>query len=320
MKNVLVSGAHGLIGYGIIRSIRMSETPYKVIGITIFEDSVAPGFCDLVLKAPLSRSEGYIDWLLSTIRDHRVDIVFPGFEDDVTIWNENIQALRDTGVAVVMNKSELIPLCNDKWDFYEVLRNHNFPKAIPTFLSADFAWLEDNLGLPLLLKPRVGGASRGIVLVKDEETFNLHKDRIGPELMVQPYIGNDEEEYTTAAFGDGNGGYTAIMTMKRKLSKQGFTEKATVVESPLIEETVSALCDIFKPIGPTNFQFRQDDGEFKLLEINPRISSASSIRSAFGYNEPEMALEYYLDNKLPEQPTIRKGRAVRYVEDFIFKE
>jgi carbamoyl-phosphate synthase large subunit len=54
------------------------------------------------------------------------------------------------------------------------------------------------------------------------------------------------------------------------------------------------------------------------LEINPRISSATSIRAAFGYNESLMSLEFFLEQKRPVQPRIRTGRAVRYTEDYIF--
>jgi len=31
-----------------------------------------------------------------------------------------------------------------------------------------------------------------------------------------------------------------------------------------------------------------------------------------------MAVEYYLEGKVPQQPVIRLGRAVRYTEDLIF--
>ena len=58
----------------------------------------------------------------------------------------------------------------------------------------------------------------------------------------------------------------------------------------------------------------------KLLEINPRVSSATSIRAAFGYNELKLSLEYFLYGKNPQQPVLRKGRAVRYAEDYICYE
>jgi carbamoyl-phosphate synthase large subunit len=108
------------------------------------------------------------------------------------------------------------------------------------------------------------------------------------------------------------------MTLRRKLSADGFTDRAEVVDVASMESTLKPLCRLFRPVGPTNFQFRLHEGTLKLLEINPRVSSATSIRTAFGYNECQMAVEYYLEGKLPEQPAIRRGRAVRYTEDLIF--
>ena len=78
------------------------------------------------------------------------------------------------------------------------------------------------------------------------------------------------------------------------------------------------LCKIFKPVGPTNFQFRVHEGVYHLLEINPRFSASTSMRSAFGYNEALMAVEYYFYGKSPIQPKIRKGKAIRYIEEHIF--
>ena len=108
------------------------------------------------------------------------------------------------------------------------------------------------------------------------------------------------------------------MTLKRKLAKDGFTDRAETVTLDEIDEVISHFCKILKPIGPTNFQFRKHNGELKLLEINPRISSSTSIRMSFGYNESAMVIDYYLENKIPTQPIIKTGKAVRYTEDKIF--
>nr|WP_283832714.1 ATP-grasp domain-containing protein [Bradyrhizobium diazoefficiens] len=138
--------------------------------------------------------------------------------------------------------------------------------------------------------------------------------------MAQPIVGRDDEEFTVSAFCDGRGGYSASMALRRKLSSNGFTEKAEVVNEADFAEAVRNLCAAFCPIGPTNFQFRKADQGLKLLEINPRISSATSIRAAFGYNEALMAVELALENRMPAQPNIGRGRAVRYTEDFVFHD
>ena len=318
MKNILVTGANAIIGYGILKSIGKSNNKVNLIGSSTIEDSVAQGFCDIFIKAPISKDVGYISWLVNIVHEYNVDLLIPGREEDVYIWKDNIDELKKSGAKILINNVDLISLCEDKWNFYEILKLNNCPYAISSSLSSDFDELVDEFGLPLLLKPRHGSASKGIVKVFDREIFLLHKEKIGKELMVQPLIGKDDEEFTTAAFGDGNGGYYAIINFKRDLSKDGYTEKAEVFESKEIEEAVSGICKILKPIGPTNFQFRLHNGICQLLEINPRISASTSIRSAFGYNESIMAVEYYLENKIPKQPKIRKGRAVRYIEDYIF--
>jgi carbamoyl-phosphate synthase large subunit len=108
------------------------------------------------------------------------------------------------------------------------------------------------------------------------------------------------------------------MTLRRKLSRDGFTDRAEVVATDPFMPDMLQLCRHFRPHGPTNFQFRTTAHGVRLLEINPRISSSTSIRSAFGYNESAMAVEHVLGGRLPTQPLIRRGKAVRYTDDHIF--
>lgn len=318
MKTILVSGASGIVGYGVLKSLRLNSEKYKLIGATIYDDSVAPAFCDIFEQAPMTSDECYIPWICEIIRKHNVDIIIPGIEADMISWNKNRKELNKTGVFVLLNNPELIELCSDKWNFYEKLCSANSKLAIESRLNGSFEELEKDFGLPFLLKPRKGFASKGIVKVENKETFEKNKEHLGSILMAQPIIGNIEEEYTVSAFFDKKSKLLCYMSLIRKLAKEGFTEKAEVVEIEGIKEAIEELKEIFKPIGSTNFQFRLHEGKLKLLEINPRISSATSIRTAFGYNESEVSVNYFLNNIIPTQPEIKKGHAVRYTEDYIF--
>lgn len=320
MKNILVSGASGIIGYGILRSLKNSGKELTLVGTTIYIDSAAEGFCDIFEQAEPTNSPSYIDWLTKIINKHQIHFIIPGIEADMYKWVEHIDEIEKTGAKILLNNKDLIALCNDKWIFYQHLEKYGSAYTIDTSLESDFEILAGKFGLPFLLKPRCGHGSKGIVIVNDEEIFNKNKEYIGKVLMTQPIVGNEDEEYTTSAFCDGNGGFYAYMTLRRKLSKDGFTEKAEVVDLENIDEVLTILCKIFKPLGPTNFQFRKHQGVLKLLEINPRISSSTSIRMKFGYNESLMALEYFLEDKKPHQPMIRKGKAVRYIEDLMIYE
>jgi carbamoyl-phosphate synthase large subunit len=290
----------------------------RLIGTSIYDDSVAVAFCDIFEQASPTQDPGYLPWLLQIIRKHRVDLVIPGIEIDMYAWVDQIPAIQSTGCRVLHNSLPLIQLCKDKWAFFEHLAAAGLVCAIDSSLSQDFDWLRQRFGLPFILKPRRGFGSKGVVLVDKEAQFSTYRAQVGPLLMVQPVVGLDDEEYTTSAFCDGKGGLFASMTLRRKLSRDGFTDRAEVVDTQPFLDTMQQLCRLMCPHGPTNFQFRQTADGPKLLEINPRISSCTSIRSAFGYNESAMAVDFLLGGRAPVQPPILRGKAVRYIDDHIF--
>jgi carbamoyl-phosphate synthase large subunit len=126
-----------------------------------------------------------------------------------------------------------------------------------------------------------------------------------------------DEEYTVGLFGLGDGTGLEPLIFRRRLSSAGNTLAASVVAEPSIRSETVRLTEIFRPVGPTNYQFRMENGIPYLLEINPRISSSTSLRTSFGYNEAAMSIDFFLLGKKPAAPTIRPGRAWRYSEDFV---
>jgi carbamoyl-phosphate synthase large subunit len=318
MRTILVSGASGIVGYGTLRSLRSADMDLCLIGTSIYDDSIAPAFCDIFEQAVPTTEPAYLPWLLQTVRKHSVDLLIPGLEIDMYAWVDQITAIEAAGARVLLNDVALIHLCKDKWTFFEHLAADQLACTIDSSLSQDFYGLSQRFDLPFLLKPRRGFGSKGIVRVNNEDQFAPLRAQVGPVLMAQPIVGHDDEEFTTSAFCDGQGGLFASMTLRRKLSRDGFTDRAEVVDTQPFLDTIQQLCRYLRPHGPTNFQFRQTDDGPKLLEINPRISSSTSIRAAFGYNESSMAVDYFLKGHIPVQPAIRRGRAVRYTDDHIF--
>jgi carbamoyl-phosphate synthase large subunit len=316
-KTILVSGASGIVGYGILRSLGKSESEYKLIGTTTHAFSIAPAFCDIFEKALPTDHPDYMGWLCDIIKKHSVDMIIPGIECDMFQWNKDREKIISTGALPLLNNSRLIELCGDKWSFYEELKINHAKYAIPTTLNDSFS----TFSLPFLLKPRRGYGSKGIVKVNDEKDFEKHKHKIGTELMMQPIIGSEEEEYTVSAFHDNNSQLIDHISLRRKLSSDGFTQEAQVVDFDF-SDVINDLAEIFKPIGPTNYQFRVQGEKIALLEINPRISSATSIRACLGYNESIMSVNYFLNNHIPiklDKSQIINIRAIRFVEDHIFR-
>ncbi len=184
----------------------------------------------------------------------------------------------------------------------------------------DYKTASAMLGHPFLVKPRRSSASKGIVTIRSQDDFDYWLMKLGDNFMAQEIVGDNEHEYTVGAFGLGDGSISQSIAMVRTLSREGSTARASVVDLPELDAEVQRLARLLKPLGPTNFQFRRHEGNYLLLEVNPRFSSSLSIRTAFGFNEPEMCIEYFLNGQVPARAEIKHGNAVRYIEDVITLE
>jgi len=314
----MVTGVGAIMGYGLLKSLRSAAHGITLIGTDIYNDAAGRAWCDAFEQAPLTSSPEYADWLIQTLDKHQVDILIPGIEQDVHWLSDHREQLKHLKCKIVLNNANLINLSRDKWAMHQELEASNDASRIPSCLTGTFDSLSESFGLPFLLKPRRSYASKGLVWVNKREDFELNAKHLGEQLIAQPIIGSNDQEFTVAVFGDGKGSVCASITFQRSLAADGSTAKAWVRNDDSLDQTVARLCKHFEPIGPTNLQFRRDEHHgWKLLEINPRISSTSSMRTAFGYNEAAMCIEFYLEQRIPAQPLIRDGFAVRYIEDHI---
>lgn len=317
--NILVTGVGAIIGYGIVNALRMSGRSLNIVGMDIYADAVGQHFCDHFIQSKRADSEEYLDFLIDIIRRHNINLVFFGTEQELYKVSDFRSKLPEYSQRLVLNSKHVVDISKDKLKTYFFL-SENGIESIPTRIDGSFQSLSQELGLPFILKLRHSYASKGIFQIEDEKDFNYWKEKAVGDHIFQELVGDDGHEFTVAIFGQEKNEASKPFILRRRLSGEGATSKAVVEHIPELSVAVMHLADILRPVGPTNFQFRQHQGKFLLLEINPRISSSSSIRAAFGYNEPEMCIRYFLENGNIEPPALKLGSAVRYISDWISYE
>ncbi len=315
--NILVTGVGAIIGYGIIKSIRRSGISARIIGMDIYPDAVGQHWCDEFIQAKYAVDPDYLNFLKDIIQTREIDLVFFGTEQELYRVNENRAEMANDINKIVINRGELLELSADKWLTRKFLLEHGLAEfAIPSVIEGSYGEIAALYGSEFLLKPRSSYASKGINRVSDEESFNFYRKRMGADFMAQKLIGDAEHEYTVGVFGLGDGTCMGTIALKRKLSQEGATAKAQVVNIPALNSAVERLCKVLCPIGPANLQFRMEGTHCYLLEINPRISSSTSIRAALGYNEAQMCIEYFLRGNMIK-PVVKAGRAARFIDEVV---
>jgi carbamoyl-phosphate synthase large subunit len=311
--NILVTGVGAIIGYGIIESLKLANVNCKIIGADIFEENYGKYVCDEFVQVPYTGNPDYKNIINKTISEHQIDIIFPGIEQDLYYFIDNHQ---NFNTKIVLNKKELVHLSKNKWSMYQFLKERSYSFLIPTFTDLNYKTAIETVGLPFVIKPKSSYASKGFYLIRNKEDYLKIADEVNEASLFQPSVGTVDEEYTISVFGDGTGNYIDSLILRRYLSKAGASEKTyTIKNDELLMKAVKDAVEIFKPEGPTNFQFRKQNDKVYLLEINPRISSACSLRTKFGYNEPLFCIHHYLENGNYIFSDKKEGKAIRYIAD-----
>jgi carbamoyl-phosphate synthase large subunit len=313
-RAVLVSGVATVIGYGIVRSLKLAYPDLHITGTDIHSYAVGRRWCDEFSLVPLCASPDFPRTLLRLAAERSVVAVFSGVPHELSALDELRHRLSKTGASVILNSPLCLKLGLDKWRLYKSLIEAGVP-AIETRLvesHTTFDELASELGCPFMVKPRAGMASKGLSVISAPADFLAIAKQNG--LMAQKIVGNADSEYTVGAYSL-RGHLRAMICMRRWLGREGNTIRAEIVPRDEFEPAVSMLCRMSQADGPTNFQFRRHEGKLYLLEINPRFSSSSYMRTLAGYNEPAMAFRHYVDGVPPDQPPVEAMTFVRYAED-----
>jgi carbamoyl-phosphate synthase large subunit len=168
-------------------------------------------------------------------------------------------------------------------------------RAVASLEAAREALAE--LGLPLIIRPAYTlGGSGGGAAETEEEFFRIvdmgmKRSRIHQVLVEESLVGWTELEYEVMR--DGNDTCITICNMEN-MDPMGIHTGESIVVTPiqtLSDEEVqilrSAAINIIRALkieGGCNIQFAAKDGDYRVIEVNPRVSRSSALASkATGY-------------------------------------
>jgi carbamoyl-phosphate synthase large subunit len=254
--------------------------------------------------------------LIEICLSERVKLVAFGSEIEMRRMAPRVREIeRATQARLVVNEAFLLESFMDKWTTFELLRKKGLPVA-DTALASDPEAVREFLArhqFPIILKPRHGSGSKGLVLLKDAEEMDWYLKHVN-EPVLQEHLLPDDEEYTVGLYRSRRAGFVGQIVFRRSLAA-GLTYKAEVVFDPEIEEVCRRLMEAFDLWGPVNVQLRKTARGVRIFEVNCRFSSSAVMRAYFGFNEADLCMRDLLsEGKIPS-PRIRRGFSLRYWDE-----
>lgn len=297
----------------------------KVVGTDMDLSAPALQACDAVHKVPGVFASNYLDALKEVMIKEKVNMVFSLNDLEVGLLADNRELIeQETGATVYVPPVETLKVCADKWHTYQFAKGLGV-LAPATYLSVDAARTALETGeicFPVIVKPRWGSASIGLFIVDSiadlaagfdackqavaksalvalgaESSVIIQEVIEGPEYGVDVLYGKDEKFI----------GFTA----KRKLvMRAGETDKAITVAPESFAAIVEKIVHALPHRGNLDCDFLERDGEFYLLEFNPRFGGGYPFTHLAGANHVQMLLDDYQGRALkPYGYQVGKGFA-----------
>lgn len=319
--NVLVTGAGSVYGLGIIRALKASVLPVETIVIDTNPYSLGLFFVGKSFIAPRAADEeSYYMFIKNLCIDHQIKAIFIGSTAELPFYSRNRESLeRSTGAKVFVNSPAVIELCTDKWLTMCHLSRSGFQIPASIRYPEDSGMLSsfiESAGFPLIVKPRFGRGSVGVVLAKDKQQL-LENIKGKESLLIQEYITDEDQEFTVGICINQKGKVISKIALRRYL-QEGVSIAAVSDDYHHIADYCADVASTLGAYGAINIQLRLKDGMPVIFEINPRFSSSTGMRLLFGINEPESLIrsEVLCEEVIPSCPAT--GLALRQYTDYYF--
>jgi len=316
--NVLIMAVGSPLGQSILKAVRNSSLPVNIHAADI--GPLAAGlYMEGVTKVilPLVKDPAYPQFLADYVVQNKIRVIFPTIAAEHDFFAKHSDEYLNLGAHVVSCDPEVFRICNDKYLSMEFLRSRGIT-APDTVLCSDEGEVAGFLArnqFPVVLKPRFGASSNDVFIVRDPERLRgILKAYPLDHFVLQAYL-DDPEDYTIGVFVTQDRSYQNTFVIRRNL-KFGLSYSGEIIENEDISKHCLEIADALKSTFSINVQLKMVAGTPYTYEINPRLSSTTSVRAHFGFNEPDMILRDALGFE-PVNPRIAKTRGIfmRYWEE-----
>jgi len=312
-------------GVPVIRGIKDS-TDFKTRVIGLVYENLEPGIymeglCDRIFQVPYpsSGSNELIERIEHIHQLEKIDVLIPNFDAELFSFMKNEERLNAIGIHTFLptlkqfreREKEKLPEFGKKYDV-------KIPDSLNLGSAAQLKNLDSKFDFPVMIKGQFYDAYKVYNEEQAREAFHKISEKWGLPVIVQDFVSGTE--VNVVALGDGNGNTVAAVPMR----KQYITDKGkawggiTLSDEKMMELTRSIIRKTCWRGGMELELIKTQQGDYYLVEINPRIPAWVYLAVGAGQNIPEALVKLALGEPVEPMSYYKIGKMfVRYSYDMI---
>ncbi len=259
-------------------------------------------YFEIKIDAP---EETVLNQLMHIVQSEKTDVVIPLEDAYAVILSKYKKQITDsTGVLCAVPDWQPFSLASDKHSLLSLCKEIGVGHPKTEIINENYDELASYVGFPSLIKPNHSEGSKGIVLVNSiDELKSTAPDIIAQygECSLQEYVNNDHY-YNLMVYRSSEGEYSNYVVLKILRFypiKGGSSCIAITVENEPMLEMCKRVLDKLEWVGMADFDIlEKGKGDYKIIEINPRVPASLRGAEISGVNFPEIIVSDVLEGVL----------------------
>lgn len=309
---ILLTGAGGAAAISVWKSLSKKHELYM--------GDIDPCAAGLYLVPPSRRSillrgddPQFTQSMFELCKKYKIEILIPTVDNELAPLAAVASKFLEIGVKLPICSFEALQMCRDK---YQLLSHCQEIIPVPKFVLLTSETMSLATGFPLFAKPREGAGSQGAVVInRMEDLLSLPKDS---SYLLQELLPGDE--YSVDVYIHSNGSPVAAVPRLRMKIDSGIAVTARTAHIPALSAQAIKTAVQVGIRYVANIQFKRAvDGQFKLLEINPRFPGTLPLTTAAGIDIPKLMIDDLEGRIFPEGlMPFKELMVVRYWTEHFF--
>ncbi len=284
-------------GVGVARALRAAgDFGGRIVGLTY--DALDPGIYardivdDVFLIPYPSQGLEALEARLRYIHDRvGLDVIVPTVDAELTAFITLQEPLADLGIRMLLPTPEQLSL-RAKNNLAQLGRDSDIPTPATRVISDanELYSIHEHIPYPFYLKGQYYGARLARSVDEAVQAFHAVVAQWGLPVIVQQRV--EGEEYDVVAVGDGEGGTVGAVPMKKTyLTDKGKGWAGVAVSDPALHDLTHRFMEATRWRGPCEVELtRGPEGDYHLLEVNPRFPAWCHLSAGAGMNLPWAAV------------------------------
>lgn len=260
-----------------------------------------------------AEEEAWVGALLEICEREGIDTIYPSWDPEVYLLSKHKARFEDRGILIPIPEFEVALQALDKGRTMRAAERIGFP--IPRTLvggeDLDIDRFVDEVGFPLVVKPRFGSGALGLEVVSSSRELRETLEQDPDRLLIQEFIRGGRKLSVNVVL-DRKGDVKFTFHKRRLRHTRLHAKLSTASQSAPLPDFTAGIVDLLREIGwfgsaTVEVLIDPRDGAPRLMEINSRFPRQLWNRTELGINEPLLCLRIARGEEVDPLPSIPPG-------------